>query len=54
MSDAQDRAASLYKIRRIADVVNQVKEAIEKEIESINERRSPKSKKQKQKQRLDS
>lgn len=47
--DAQDRAASLYKIRRIAEIVNAVKDAIEKEIESINQRRSPKSKKTKAK-----
>jgi len=47
--DAETRAASLYKIRRIAEIVNAVKEAIEKEVESINRRRSPKSKRPKTK-----
>jgi hypothetical protein len=49
MSDAQDRADTLYKIRRIAEVVGAVKEAIEKEVETINKRRSPKEKKPKTK-----
>lgn len=43
MSDADERAASLYKIRRIAEVVNAVKEALETEAASISKRRiSPK------------
>ena len=49
MVDALDRADSLYKIRRIAEVVNAVKEAIEKEVENIRKRRSPKEKKPKTK-----
>jgi hypothetical protein len=47
MYDAEDRADALYKIRRIAEVVNAVKEAIEKEIESIKLRSSPKKPKAK-------
>jgi hypothetical protein len=42
MSDAEDRANSLYKIRRIAEVVNAVKEAIEIEANSISKRKIPK------------
>jgi len=44
LSDAEDRADALYKIRRIAEVVDAVREAIEKEVESITQRRSPKKK----------
>lgn len=44
MSDAEDRAKSLYKIRRIAAVVNAVKEALELESESISKRKIPKKK----------
>lgn len=40
MSDAAERAASLYKIRRIAEVVNAVKEALETEAASISKRRT--------------
>ena len=42
MSDAEDRANSLYKIRRIAAVVNAVKEALELEAISISKRKIPK------------
>jgi len=45
LSDAEGRADALYKIRRIAEVVGTVREAIEKEIESFAQRRSPKKKK---------
>ena len=47
--DAETCDDSLYKIRRIAEVVNAVRDAIEKEVESIKARRSPKNKKQKAK-----
>lgn len=47
LSDAEDRADALYKIRRISEVVDAVKEAIEKEIDSFAQRRSPKKKKAK-------
>lgn len=40
----EDRANSLYKIRRIASIVNAVREAIETEAESIDERVAPKPK----------
>lgn len=40
----ESRADSLYKIRRIAAIVNQVREAIELEAESINARQTPKPK----------
>ncbi|HEY0427579.1 MAG TPA: hypothetical protein VGC76_07295 [Pyrinomonadaceae bacterium] len=49
MNDADDRADALYKIRRIEEVVSAVMEAIEKEVESINRRRSQKCKKPKTK-----
>ena len=39
-----DRARSLYKIRRIAEIVNAVRVAIELEVESINERKIEKPK----------
>jgi len=39
LSDAEERANSLQKIRRIAEVVNAVKDAIEIEAESISKRR---------------
>jgi hypothetical protein len=38
MSDEEDRANSLYKIRRIAEVVNAVKKALESEAKSISKR----------------
>lgn len=40
----EDRANSLYKIRRIASIVNAVREAIELEAESINQREISKPK----------
>ena len=39
-----DRAKSLYKIRRIAEIVNAVREAIEAEAKSIDERKIVKPK----------
>ena len=39
-----DRANSLYKIRRIAAIVDAVREAIETEAKSIDERKAPKPK----------
>jgi hypothetical protein len=44
MSDAEDRANSLFKIRRLAEVVNAVKEALETEATSISKRKIPKKK----------
>ena len=41
LSDDDERLNSLYKIRRIADIVNQVKEAIEIEAKSIGKRKIP-------------
>ncbi len=38
MSDRAARADSLYKIRRLASVINEVKDAIEREVESIEQR----------------
>lgn len=38
MSDRESRSASLYKIRRLASVINEVKEALEREVESIEGR----------------
>ena len=38
MCDAAGRSASLYKIRRLAAVINEVREAIEKEAETIEAR----------------
>ena len=38
MDTKQKRADSLYKIRRIAEIVNAVREALELEAESINQR----------------
>ena len=49
MSDAEDRANSLYKIRRIAAVVNAVKEALELEAISISKRKIPKKTQEKEK-----
>ncbi len=46
-STREERAASLYKINRIAGVINAVRDAIEKEVKSLNKRREPKEKKQK-------
>lgn len=42
LSDKEERANSLYKIRRIAKIVNEVKIALEIEAESIAKRNSPK------------
>lgn len=44
MSDPEERANSLYKIRRIAEVVESVKIALEAEAKSISKRRPPKKK----------
>ena len=44
MRTAEERADSLYKIRRIAGVVNAVRDAIEAEAESINKRKIIKQK----------
>lgn len=38
MDTARDRSNSLYKIRRLAEIVNAVREAIEIEVGSINAR----------------
>lgn len=40
LSTSEDRENSLYKIRKIAEVINAVHQAIEIEAESINERQS--------------
>jgi hypothetical protein len=45
MGTSEDRADSLYKINRIAEVVNAVRDAIQAEVDSINIR--PKTKKSK-------
>jgi len=44
LSSKEDRAKSLYKIRRLAAVVNTVREAIEIEAKSIDERKIVKPK----------
>jgi len=44
LSTKEDRANSLYKIRRIAAIVDAVREAIETEAKSIDEREAPKPK----------
>lgn len=44
LNTAEDRANSLYKIRRIAAIVNAVKDAIEIEAESIGKRKIVKPK----------
>ena len=44
MDTRENRAKSLYKIRRIAAIVNAVREAIELEAKSIDERRISKPK----------
>ncbi len=44
LNTKQDRADSLYKIRRIAAIVNEVKDAIETEAKSIDERKIVKQK----------
>src|SRR5215203_3937656 len=44
LSTKERRANSLYKIRRIAAIVNAVREAIEIEAKSIEERKIPKQK----------
>jgi hypothetical protein len=44
LSSKENRAKSLYKIRRLAAIVNAVREAIETEAKSIDERRIPKPK----------
>ena len=44
MSDAEERSNSLYKIRRLAEIVNLVKVALEAEAISISKRRPPKKK----------
>lgn len=44
LSDAEERANSLYKIRHLAEVVNEVKDALEIEALSISKRRIPKKK----------
>ena len=40
MDTKQNRADSLYKIRKIAEIVNAVRDAIELEAESINQRQT--------------
>ena len=40
MDTKENRAASLYKIRRIAEIVNAVRDALELEAESINQRQT--------------
>lgn len=47
METRQERAASLYKINRIAEVVNAVRDAIQTEVDSINQRPPIKRKKSK-------
>lgn len=42
MSTKAERADSLYKIRRIAAIVNAVRDALEIEAESIDQRKAPK------------
>ena len=44
LNTKRDRANSLYKIRRIAEIVNAVRDAIEAEAESIDERKIVKPK----------
>ncbi len=44
LSSREDRAKSLYKIRRLAAIINAVREAIEVEAKSINERKIVKPK----------
>ncbi len=44
MSDIRERSDSLFKIRRIAEVVNAVKSALEIEAKSISKRKPPKKK----------
>lgn len=44
MDTKKERRKSLYKIRRIAEVVNAVREALEIEAESIDRRKAPKPK----------
>lgn len=44
MRSAEERADSLYKIRRIAGIVNAVRDAIEAEAESISKRKIIKQK----------
>lgn len=44
LSSKENRAKSLYKIRRLAAIVNAVREAIEIEAKSIDERKIPKAK----------
>ena len=44
MNNPESRADSLYKIRRIAEVVNAVKEALEIEAKSISKRKLTKKK----------
>ncbi|HZH33345.1 MAG TPA: hypothetical protein VEX64_00805 [Pyrinomonadaceae bacterium] len=43
----EERTNSLYKINRIAEVVNAVRDAIEKEVESLNERSAKRAKQKK-------
>ena len=44
MGTPEDRANSLYKINSIAKVVNAVRDAIEKEVHTINARKRPQDK----------
>ena len=44
LNTKENRANSLYKIRRIAQIVNAVRDAIEAEAKSIDERRTVKQK----------
>ena len=44
LSTKEHRKNSLYKIRRIAAIINAVRDAIEAEVKSIDERKSVKSK----------
>jgi hypothetical protein len=47
LNNPESRADALFKIRRIADVVNAVKSAIEIEAKSISKRKPPKKKEEK-------
>ena len=44
LSSKEERAKSLYKIRRLAGIINAVREALELEAKSIDERKAPKPK----------
>jgi hypothetical protein len=50
MDSREERASSLYKINRIAEVVNAVRDAIETEVEALNKRPHIKAKQKKAKE----